>query len=162
EAREMLQPGEDYTVNNIAITLAADGVSAVITGADIAAYTNLDEVLTTAFNGESNQSYYTAVSFDEGALATRLDQINATLSTAPTDASVSYVIGEDGKPDFTYTEGTPGYGIDVEAARTLVLEALNQGQYQTTISPPLTTLAPAVTVEDAKAHMSLIVSYNTT
>ena len=56
EAREMLQPGEDYTVNNIAITLAADGVSAVITGADIAAYTNLDEVLTTAFNGESNES----------------------------------------------------------------------------------------------------------
>ncbi len=162
EARGMLASGEEYTINNIAITLSGDGFSAVISGADMDAATNLDEVLSTAFSGSSAQSYYTAVTFDEGSLATRLDEINSTLSTAPTDASVSYTIGEDGQPIFTYAEGTPGYGIDVDATKALVLEALAAGQYQTTINPPLTTLSPAVTVEDAKAHMTLIGSFTTT
>lgn len=162
EARAQLEPGEQYTINNIAVNLSGNGFSAVISGPDMGAVTNLEEVLATAFAGTSGQSYYTAVSFDEGALAARLDEINSTLSTAPTDASVSYVIGDDGQPDFTYAEGTPGYGIDVDAAKALVLEALAAGRYQTSVEPPLTTLPPAVTVEDAKAHMSLIGSFTTT
>lgn len=162
QARAQLASGEEYIVNNIAITLSGEGFSAVITGADMGAVTNLDEVLQTAFNGTSDQSYYTTVSFDEGALATRLDEINSTLSTSPVDAKATFTIGDDGKPDITYTDGTPGYGIDVEATQTLVLDALKNMQYQTAITPPLTTIQPAVTAEQAKAHMTLLGEFTTT
>lgn len=161
EARAQLAPSEEYTCNNVAITLASNEISAMITGPEMGATTNLEDVLTTAFNGGSNEIYYTAVSIDEGALLARLDELNTTLATAPTDASPNIDFDKDGKPVITFTEGAPGYGMDVESTKALIVQALADGSYQTSVSPQLATLAPAYTAEEAKAHLTLIGSYTT-
>lgn len=162
EARAELAVSDEYTCNNIAITLASSEISTMITGPEMGATTDLEEVLNTAFTGGSNQSYYTAVSIDEGSLLARLDDINATLATPPTDATANFESGPDGKPIITFTEGTPGYGLDAESTKALILQALADHSYQTSISPQLTTLEPTYTVEDAKAHTTLLGSFKTT
>lgn len=162
EARAQLAVSDEYTCNNVAITLSSSEISAMITGPEMGATTNLEEVLNTAFTGGSNEMYYTAVSADEGALLARLDTINSTLATAPTDAFPTIDFGKDGQPIITFTEGEPGYGMDVESTKALILQALADGTYQTSISPQLRTLEPTYTVEDAKAHMTLLGSFSTT
>ncbi len=162
QARAELSVSEEYTCNNIAITLASNEISAMITGPEMGATTNLEEVLNTAFTGGSNQSYYTAVSIDEGSLLARLDDINATLATPPTDPAADFDFDKDGKPIINFTEGTPGYGLDAESTKSLILQALADHTYQTSISPQLSTLPPALTLEEVKSIMTEIGRFTTT
>ena len=162
EVRGTLQSNEDYAINNISITLQGDGFSKVISGSDMAVQSNLDEVLTTALSGGANQVYYTAYTLDVNALAARIDEINATLASPPTDASFTVEIKSSGKPEFTYVEGQAGFGIDVESTAKLVQDAFDKGQYQTTLEPAITRIEPSVTVADVKAHTTLIGSCTTT
>lgn len=162
EARPTLESNEAYAISNIAITLSGEGFNAVVSGADMGAKSNLDEVLTTALSGDANQVYYTTISIDEGMLATRIDQINETLSAPPTDATFTVEFSSTGKLTFNYIEGTAGRGLDVHATAELVSEALKNQQKQSTITPALTTIQPAVTVADLQANTQLIGSYSTT
>lgn len=162
EVRTQLVTNETYAINNIAITLSGDGFSKTITGADMGAYSDLDTVLTTALSGTSNQVYYTNIQIDDGALAQRIDEINQKLTSPPTDATFTVEISESGKPEFQYVDGKPGYGLDVEATKALVHEALTNKQYQTAIQPKLTAVEPTITVADVKAHTALIGSFYTT
>lgn len=163
EVRAQLETNESYAINNIAVALSGEGVSATISGADMSAYSNLEEVMATALAGGSDQDYYTTISVDHAALLSRIDAINATLATPPVDASFTVTIDEEsGKPSFTYLEGQAGYGLDAEATAQLVEAAIAGGQYQTSIQPTLTVIQPSVTVEDVKLHTTLIGSYTTT
>lgn len=163
QARPTLETNEQYAINNIAITLQGDGFSSMVSGADMGATSNLEEVLSAALSGNSGQVYYTKIQIDPDALSQRIDEINATLTAPPTDASFTVTIAEDtGKPAFAYQDGTPGYGIDVDATAKLVQEAFEDGQYQTTLTPPLTMIEPSITVDDIKAHTALIGSATTT
>lgn len=162
EVRAQLETNEQYAINNIAITLKGDGFSKTITGMDMDAESNLDEVMRTALAGTANQVYYTQISIDDAALAVRIDEINQTLTSPPTDASFTVQFSDSGKPEFQYVDGTPGYGIDVQATKKLVHDALNQQQYQTVIEPQITVVQPSITIEDVKAHTTCIGTYATT
>ena len=162
EARGHLASGEEYTANNVAVTLTGGEIFAVITGPEMGAATNLDELLAQALSGGPNQSYYTSVSVDEGALASCLDAINETLSNPPVDPSVKFVLDESGRPRREFTEGQPGYGMDVAATEALILAALSDGSYQPTIVPELTVIQPVYTKEDVEAHVALLGSFTTT
>ena len=162
EVRNALQANEDYAINNIAITLKGDGFAKTITGSDMAVTSNLDDVLKQALSGTSGQAYYTAYSLDRGSLATRIDEINETLTSPPTDASFTVAFSSNGKPEFNYVEGQAGYGIDVDSTAQLVEKAFEQGQYQTTIEPAITRIEPSVTVADVQAHTTQIGSFTTT
>ena len=162
EVRGALESNEQYAINNISITIAGEGFSKLISGADMAATSNLSEVMTEALAGGSGQVYYTAISIDRDALSQRIDEINQTLTSPPTDASFTVSVTDAGKPDFQYVDGKAGYGIDVDETAKLVQEAFENKQFQTTITPPLTTIEPSITVADIKAHTALIGSYTTT
>ncbi|MEG1755125.1 MAG: VanW family protein [Clostridia bacterium] len=162
EVKATLESNEQYAINNIAITLQGDGFSKTITGMDMAATTNLNEVLTAALSGGSNQVYYTEISLDKDALSQRIDEINQTLTAPPTDASFTVEVSESGKPTFTYLDGKAGFGIDVAATEELVHQAFVNKQFQTSITPPLTTVDPLITVADVKAHTTLVGSFTTT
>ena len=162
EVRQSLADNDAYAINNIAITLEGDGFSKTISGADMNVTTNLEEVMTNAMTGGANQVYYTTLTLDDGSLAARIDEINASLSSPPTDATFTVKISDSGKPTFEYADGKAGTGIDVEATAQLVNQAFAAGQYQTTIHPQLTTVQPSVTVADIQAHTALIGSYTTT
>lgn len=163
QARPTLAANEEYAINNISIVLQGEGFSSAVSGTDMGATSNLDEVLVQALAGNSGQVYYTTINIDEDALSQRIDEINATLTSPPTDASFNVTVSENtGKPEFTYFDGKPGYGIDVEATEKLVREAFDNGQYQTTITPPLTMISPSITVDDIKAHTALIGTATTT
>lgn len=161
EARPQLLSNEEYAINNISIRLSGEGFSANISGLDIGAASNLDEVLVTALSGGAQKVYYTTISIDEGALAQRIDEINASLSSPPTDATFTIDFSSSGKPQFVYTEGKAGVGLDVAATTALVEQALAAGQYQTTITPALTTIEPTVSVDDLTQSTTQIGSFST-
>lgn len=162
EARTQLASNEAYAINNIAITLAGEGFSEVITGENMGAASDLDAVMLDALNGSSNKTYYTTLTIDDDALAQRIDEINQTMSAPPTDATFTVEFSEAGKPQFTYLPGVAGVGVNVEATKALVHTAIENKQYQTTITAELTTVEPTITVEDVQAHTTLIGSFSTT
>jgi vancomycin resistance protein YoaR len=157
-----LETNESYALNNIAVVLRGEGFSATVTGPDMGASSNLDEIVQQALAGGANQVYYTTISIDEEALASRIEAINENMTTPPTDATFEIESTDSGKPTFRYIEGVPGYGLDVASTTELVRQAVESGQYQTTIEPTLTVVEPSNTIEDIQANTSLICSFSTT
>ena len=162
QARTVLQPGIEQDINAIAITLAGDGFSELITGTEMNAASDLETVLSSALAGGENQNYDTKISLDYDALGLRIADINTTLSYGATNASFTLETNDKGKPVLNYIEGTPGMGFDLEATTALVREALESGNYTATLSPALTTVQPTVTVADLKAQVTEIGRYSTT
>jgi vancomycin resistance protein YoaR len=162
EVRTQLEANETYALNNISITLSGAEISATVSGADMNAFSNLNEVLEQALAGGANQVYYTTISIDEAALATRIDEINATTSKPPVDASFTFDFSSSGKPTPQYIDGQPGFGLDVASTISLIKQAVESGQYQTTLTPTLTTIEPAVTVAELQASVTEIGRFKTT
>lgn len=161
EVRAQLESNEAYALSNISISLASTEINATITGEDMGATSNLNEVIEQALSGGANQVYYTKVSIDDAALAARIDEINATTSAPPVDAS--FTIDNSGsKSTFQYVDGTAGYGLEVESTIALIKQSIEAGQLQTTLQPTLTTIQPSVTKEDLIAHTTLIGKFTTT
>ena len=162
EVRPQLESNESTMLERIAITLSSAELNATITGADMSATTNLDEVIAQALSGGANQSYSTTVSIDETALASRIDRINQTTSKPPVDATATMDFTSSGKPAPKYTEGTPGFGLDVASTIDLVNQALAAHQYQTTLAPTMTNIPPSRTVADIQASFAPIAKFSTT
>jgi vancomycin resistance protein YoaR len=162
QVQPQLEANESTMLERIAITLSSAEINAIITGPEMNATSNLSEVIEQALNGGSNQNYSTVISFDEAALSTRIDEINQTTSKPPVDASATMDFSSSGKPTPQYIEGTPGYGLDVASTIELVKQAMAAGQYQTTLTPTMTTIQPSITVADIQANFSEIGSFTTT
>ncbi len=162
QVQPQLEANESTMLERIAITLSSAEINAIITGPEMNATSNLSEVIDQALNGGSNQNYSTVISFDEAALSTRIDEINQTTSKPPVDASATMDFSSSGKPTPQYIEGTPGYGLDVASTIELVKQAMAAGQYQTTLTPTMTTIQPSITVADIQANFSEIGSFTTT
>lgn len=162
EVRPQLESNESTFLERIAITLSSAELNATITGADMSASTNLDEVITQALSGGANQSYSTAVSINDAALATRIDAINQTSSKPPVDASVTMDFSSSGKPTPQYVDGTPGFGLDVASTTEMIKQAIASGQYQTTLTPTLTEIEPSRTVADIQQSFAPIAKFTTT
>ncbi len=162
EVRPQLESNETYALNNIAITLNSDAVNTTITGADMNASSNLNELLQAALDGGANQVYYTTISIEDEALTQRLQDINASLNSAPTEPSFTIDVPESGKPKFNYIDGAPGYGLDVASTLQLIKDAIAAGQLQTTIQPSITTVQPTKTIADIQAQTALIGEFSTT
>ena len=162
EVRPQLEANEATFLERIAITLSSSELNATITGTDMSATTNLDEIIEQALASGPNQSFSTTVSIDEAALATRIDAINQTSSKPPVDASATMDFSSSGKPTPQYIEGTPGFGLDIAPTIELVKQAISAGQYQTTLTPSLTAIQPSITVADIQANFSEIGKFTTT
>ena len=162
EVRPQLESNESYLLNNISITLASAEINASISGSDMNATSNLNEVIEQALSGGANQVYYTKVSIDDAALSSRIDAINQTSSKPPVDATATMDFSSSGKPTPQYVEGQPGFGLDVASTVTLVKQAIEAGQYQTTLSPTLTTIEPSVKLADIQGNFTQIAKATTT
>lgn len=162
EVRPQLEANESTFLERIAITLSSAELNATITGADMSASTNLDEVIAQALSGGANQSNSTAVSINDAALATRIDAINQTSSKPPVDASVTMDFSSSGKPTPQYIDGTPGFGLDVASTTEMIKQAIAAGQYQTTLTPTLTEIEPSRTVADIQQSFAPIAKFTTT
>jgi len=162
EVRPQLETNENTFLERIAITLSSAELNATISGSEMSATTNLDEVIEQALAGGANQSYSTAVLINEAALATRIDAINQTSSKPPVDASVTMDFSSSGKPTPQYIEGTPGFGLDVASTTEMIKQALSAGQYQTTLTPTLTNIEPLKTVADLQTSFAQIAKFTTT
>jgi vancomycin resistance protein YoaR len=162
EVRPQLEANESTFLDRIAITLSASELNATITGPDMNASSNLNEVIEQALVGGANQSYSTTISIDDAALSSRIDAINQTSSKPPVDASATMDFSSSGKPTPQYIEGTPGFGLDVASTIELVKQAIAAGQWQTTLTPTLTTIQPSITVADIQANFSEIGKFTTT
>jgi len=162
EVRAQLESNETYALSNIAISLAGEQINATISGADMNATSNLNEVIEQALSGGANQVYSTKISVDETALSSRIEAINQTSSKPPVDASVTMDFTSSGKPTPQYVEGQPGFGLDVASTVALVKQAIDAGQLQTTLTPTLTSVAPTVTLEEIQANFTQIGKFSTT
>ena len=162
EVRPQLESNESTMLERIAITLSSAELNATITGADMSATTNLDEVIAQALSGGANQNYSTAIAINEAALAARIDSINQTSSRPPVDASVKMEFSSSGKPTPQFTDGTPGFGLDIASTTELIKQAIAGGQYQTTLAPAMTNIPPSKTVTDIQASFAQIAKFTTT
>ena len=162
EVRPQLESNESYALNNISITLSSNEINASITGSDMNASSDLNAVIEQALSGGANQVYYTKISIDDAALSNRIDAINQTSSKPPVDATVNMDFSSSGKPTPQYVEGQQGYGLDVESTIALVKQAIEAGQYQTTLTPTLTTIQPSITLAEVQANFSQIGKFTTT
>ena len=162
EVRPQLESNESYLLTNISITLSSAEINASVSGADMNASSNLNEVIEQALSGGANQNYSTKISIDEAALSVRIDEINQTSSKPPVDASVVMDFSSSGKPTPQYVEGTPGFGLDVASTVEMVKQAMDAGQYQTTLAPTLTSIQPSLTIADIQANFSEIGKFSTT
>ena len=162
EVRSQLESNESTMMERIAITLSSAEINATITGADMNVSSNLNEVIEQALSGGANQSYSTTISIDETALGNRLDAINQTSSMPPVDASATMDFSSSGKPTPQYIEGTPGFGLDVASTIALIKQATEASQWQTTLTPTLTTIQPSLTVADIQANFTQIAKFTTT
>jgi vancomycin resistance protein YoaR len=162
DVRSQLESNEAYALNNISITLSGEDFSASVSGADMNASSNLEELIQAALAGGSNQVYYTTITIDRDALVERINEINESMTTPPADASFTVKLSDSGKPTFEYSEGTPGYGIDVASTVDEVQQVIASGQLQAVLQPVLTTVAPTKTIADIQAHTALIGSFTTT
>jgi vancomycin resistance protein YoaR len=162
EVTPQLEANESTMLERIAITLSSAEISAVITGPEMDASSNLNEVIEQALSGGANQNYSTVISFNEAALSSRIDEINQTTSKPPVDASATMDFSSSGKPVPQYIEGTPGFGLDVASTVEMVRQAMEAGQYQTTLTPTMTAIQPSITVADIQANFTEIGSFTTT
>lgn len=167
EVYDLLESNETSRLNAIVITLSGDELNATITGADMNAGTNLDEVILQALAGGANQEYYSVVSIDDAALTSRIQEINATSSKAPVDATFSIDVSGSGKPTLQYIDGQPGFGLDVDSTIALVKQAVESDEFlsnqmKATLTPTLTTIAPSKTIEEVEAETALIGDATTT
>ena len=167
EVYDLLESNETSRLNAIVITLSGDELNATITGADMNAGTNLDEVIQQALAGGANQEYYSVVSFDDAALTSRIQEINAASSKAPVDATFSIDVSGSGKPTLQYIDGQPGFGLDVDSTIALVKQTVESDEFlsnqmKATLTPTLTTVAPSKTIEDVEAETALIGDATTT
>ena len=162
EVRPQLESNESTMLERIAISLSSTEINATVTGAEMGASSNLNEIIEQAMSGGANQSYSTTISIDESALSTRIDAINQTTSKPPVNASVTMDFSSSGKPAPQYVEGSNGYGLDVASTVELIKQAIAAGQYQTTLTPTLTTIAPSNTIADIQANFTQIAKFTTT
>ncbi len=167
EVRGLLESNETSRLNAIAITLSSAELNATITGADMGASSNLNEVIQQALNGGANQDYYSVVSIDDEALATRIQEINATSSKAPVDATFTIDVSSSGKPTLQYVEGQAGFGLDVESTIALVKQTMESDEFKSnqmkaTLTPTLTTIEPTRTIADVQNETTLIGQATTT
>ena len=162
EVRPQLEANEATFLDRIAITLSSAELNATITGAEMSAATNLDEVITQALSGGANQNYSTVVSINDAALETRIDAINHTSSKPPVDATVTMNFSNSGKPTPEYVEGAPGFGLDIASTTEMIKQAIAAGQYQTTLTPTLTEIEPSRTVADIQQSFAPIAKFTTT
>lgn len=161
QARTVIEPAIDQKIASICITLAGEGFSETITGEQMNASSDLEQILSNALIGGENGNYATKLSLDYTALASRISEINASLSYGATDATFTLEVNDKGKPQLNYIEGRAGMGLDVQATQALVQQALEAGNYTATITPALTTVQPNVTVADLKSQISEIGRFST-
>lgn len=163
QANALLSSHAEYLLQNAVITLRNDVLpqGVYITAGELQASTDLAAVLQQALMGGAGQQYHTTLSIDDAALNARLDEIGETLLPAPTDAALAVSTDGDGKPVFHYTEGINGLTLDVAATAQKIREMFANGEYQAMVAPVLTEAAPAVTVADLKANVTLVGSFTT-
>lgn len=165
EARSIVTPGIDLTVERIVVTLTGnmgtESFRKVISGTDMNITTDLEDVMLTALAGKKNEAYHTTFIVDYDTVRARIQEINSELSFGPADASFEFTTNSKGKTSINYIEGRTGTGIDVDKTLNMIREQMEGGNYQFELTPELTLQEPSVTVDDIKQNVSLIGTYTT-
>jgi len=165
QAREALMPGIEQTVQRIAIALTGEMGGQTfhqsISASDMNISSDIEQVLLDALAGGKGKTYSSTLAIDYESLDRRIAEINNTLAFGPQDATFTIEPRDNGKPKLNFVEGHSGMGLDIAATEQLVREALEGGNYQAILTPPLTEQAPNITVEQLKTQVTLIGEYTT-
>ena len=177
QAREAILPSVQADLESINITVSHGTMLWLLTAADMKVTSMLDAVLTDAIalgrsgtiiqnNTEkedvltNGRSFHVAFTPDETALKAKLAAIAAVLNTVPVEPSVTTVT-TDSQPEFIYNEGMDGYRLDENAVYDEIAGILASGNYTATIEPELNFAAPITTIDDLKANVQLISTFQT-
>ena len=97
---------------------------------------------------------------NEGALHEKLAAIASVLNVAPVEPS-AMPITTGTKPAFDYREGVDGYVLDEEALGAQITAMLAKGTLTGALKPTLSYASPETTVEDLKAAVQLVATFET-
>jgi vancomycin resistance protein YoaR len=177
QAREAVLPSVQADLESINITVSHGTMLWLLTAADMKVTSTLDAVLTEAIalgrsgtiienNNEKEDVQANGRSFtvtfvpDETALGAKLASIASVLNTEPVEPSATTVT-TGSQPEFIYNEGTDGYMLDENAVYAQIAGLLASGNYTATIEPELNFTQPTTTIDDLKANVQLISTFQT-
>lgn len=176
-ARSAVQAELDAALSSINITVRHGSTLWVLTAADMAPSSTLEEVLdeaillgktgtllqNNALQDEvrtQGRAYSAVLVPDHDTLIARLAAIGAVVDTAPVEPSAIPVTAAD-SPAFTYAEGADGYMLNQEALFEEILALMAEGQYTATLTPELEYVSPTQTVEEIKLVTQYRAEYQT-
>lgn len=177
QANVAVQAELDAALSSINITVRHGTAFWVLTAADMAPSSTLEEVLDEAIllgktgtliqNSalaseikENGKAYFVCLVPDRETLLARLAVIGAAVDTAPVEPSAIPVTTTD-SPAFTYTEGSDGYILNQDALFEEILTLMAQGEYSATLTPELEYASPMRTVEELKQVTQYRAEYQT-
>lgn len=166
EARSAVLPQLDAALSSINITVRHGSELWVLTAADMAPVSSLEEVLDEAILlgktgtllqnnavadevSENGKAYTAALTPTRDVLMARLAMIGEAVDTMPIEPA-AIPVTTTATPSFTYSEGADGYMLDQEALFEEIMSLMESGQYTATLTPELSYVSPTYTVEDVQ------------
>lgn len=134
---------------NTTVVLTGEGEDAVVTGADLGAAVDAEELVSAAYAEHPlwnvtawfPDSVDAAVSIDEDVAASALRAAAPQLYTDPVDATLAF---DEGAAAYVAEPAEEGAGVDAEAVRAALQEAFQSGQTEVRLEPALAPVQAAI------------------
>lgn len=158
----------------VRLTLPYDGVSQVLTGADLNLEDNLEQVLEEALLlghsgsksenkkvieslAESGRNFEITFTCSESAAQSAAAALAAQIDTPAVEPVIESVSAEE----VVFSGGTDGVAVNQAQLAQAILQAIAEGNYTAQLEIPLTVVPPVGSLEDLKAHTTFVSSYTT-
>ncbi|MDO4568704.1 MAG: VanW family protein, partial [Clostridia bacterium] len=177
EARTMLNESVKDTANQIDIEVKVETGVWMLDAVDVGLTTNIDSILTDAMKLGRSGTYFDNIRTRKALVESGTDYtisyyastdsiseiaqlIGTAVNTPAVDASVRPDTSSD-EPAFIYTEGSNGFGVNLDELIAEIKNSVESGVYATQITPELVYYEPDITVEDIQSNLVLRASFET-
>ncbi len=177
EAKPLVEQAVMQQLNSVSITLQHEDKSWTLTAADMNLTANTEELLTQAMgfgregtlgeNAEAREQLEQGKEFsailtpDATALTNRLITIASEANKAPVEPHLIPTLAEGNKQNFEPVEGQNGLALNAEQTAQAVIAAMEQKQYQATVTPVFDTIAPTMTLDFLLENTKRISTFTT-
>ncbi|MDL2258263.1 VanW family protein [Eubacteriales bacterium OttesenSCG-928-K08] len=164
EAKLLVENEASQIMGAVSIVLQSDSGAWSLTASDLKLITNTDTVLqeAMAFGREGTMEEKSRakellkgdgkdfkVSFlpDRAAVLSKLNEISEEINVAAVEPYAIPALSESNVQSFTPVEGQDGRMLDAEATADIIVEAIDNGDYQATLTPSFSVLKPTMSLD---------------
>ncbi len=179
QARGALQAAISQELSTIHLSMSEETGSWAFTSADMNISSNVEDVLLEAMAfgrtgtfsensedkdllRESGKDFPITFTPSRDAIINKLNAIASEVNQAAIEPQMLATLGDDNKPVFELQEGQNGRMLDTEATADSIVSLVQQGNYQSAVTPVYQTLAPTQDTAFLQENTKFIAKYTTT